>query len=221
MLFHQIRNAPTGAYSYLLGDHESRLALVVDPVDQNLNVVLALAGDLGLEMRYILMTHAHAASAADAIRLRGQAGGEIVTSIACQLVEADRRVGHGDYLTLGDEVVHVVGTPGHTQCSVCYRWRDRLFTGDTLLIGACGDVESADADAGSLFDSVTRRLFMLPPETLIFPGYDACGRTVSTVAEEKAGNPLFSGRNREAFVTMMSAAPHPAPAPAAPSRSRL
>ena len=207
MLFQQIRNAPTGAFSYLLGDRDSRQALVVDPVDQNLNVILALIGDLALDLRYILMTHGHAASAADALRLRAQAGGRIVASIACQILVADQRVDHGDCLPLGDEVIHVIGTPGHTQCSICYRWRDRVFTGDTLLFGACGDVNSADADAGCLFDSVTRRLFMLPPETLVFPGADANGRTVSTIAEEKAGNRLLSGRSREAFVTLMSSAP--------------
>jgi sulfur dioxygenase len=207
MVFHQLRSAQTHAYSYLLGDRESRLALVVDPVADNLDVLMALIGDLDLELRYILMTHGHAPNAAGVVRLRAHCGGQIVASSACQFVEADRQVDHGDCLPLGDEIVHIIATPGHTRCSVCYRWRDRLFTGDTLLIGSCGDAVSKGADPGSLYDSVTRRLFMLPPETLIFPGYDPAGRTVSTMAEEKASNPLFSDRNRESFVTRMSRIP--------------
>lgn len=203
MHFHQVRNTATGAYSYLLGDPESRLALIIDPSDQSLDVLLALMGDLGLRLHYILMTHAHTNSASAALRLHKQANGQIVASAACRVLEADIHVNDGDYLPFGNEVIRIVGTPGHTKCSVCYRWRDRLFTGDTLHIGSCGDVTSAGADAGRLFDSVTQRLFLLPPETLVFPGYDRTGRTVSTIAEEKACNPLLSERNREAFVTHM------------------
>lgn len=204
MLFHQIRSAPTGAYSYLLGDSEHRIALIIDAVPDSLEVLQALTADLGLELRYILLTHAHPGSGRCAVALRARAGGAIVVSQSCGLPEADLRVDHDDHLSFGDEVVHVIGTPGHTRCSVCYRWRDRVFTGDTLLLGGCGQTSLPGGDAGRLFDSVTSRLFMLPPETLVFPAYDPNGRTVSTIAEEKAINPLFSGRSREAFLTQMA-----------------
>ena len=210
MLFQQIRNAPTGAYSYILGDRNRRVGLVIDPVLESQDVLLALIGDLGLELQYILLTHTHPGSDQSAVTLRSCTGGAIVASAACKLPVADMQVNHGEPLAFGDEVVHVIGTPGHTQCSVCYRWRDRLFTGDTLLLGGCGDAVLPGGDPGRLFDSVTSRLFMLPPETLVFPGLDPSGRTVSTIAEEKACNPLFNGRSRDAFVMRMSVAPLPA-----------
>jgi len=204
MLFQQIRNASTGAYSYMLGDSNCRVGLVIDPVLESQDVLLALIGDLGLELHYILLTHTHPDSDQGAVALRSRAGGAIVASTACKLPVADMQVTHGEPLAFGKEVIHVIGTPGHTQCSVCYRWRDRLFTGDTLHLGGCGDAVLPSGDPGRLFDSVTTRLFMLPPETLVFPGLDPNGRTVSTIAEEKACNPFFNGRNRDAFVTQMS-----------------
>ena len=207
MLFQQIRSAPTGDYSYILGDSNCRAGLVIDPVLESQEVLLALIGDLGLELRYILLTHTHPDSDQGAVTLRSRAGGAIVASTACKLPIADMQVTHGEPLAFGDEVIHVIGTPGHTQCSVCYRWRDRLFTGDTLLLGGCGDAVLPGGDPGRLFDSVTTRLFMLPPETLVFPGLDPSGRTVSTIAEEKACNPLFNGRSRDVFVMRMSVAP--------------
>lgn len=85
--------------------------------------------------------------------------GAIVAGAVCKLPEADMQVCHGELLAFGDAVVHVIGTPGHTQCSVCYRWRDRFFTGDILLLGGCGRAVLPGGDPGCLFDSVTTRLF--------------------------------------------------------------
>ncbi|MBU1425124.1 MAG: MBL fold metallo-hydrolase [Gammaproteobacteria bacterium] len=205
MLFQQIRNAPTGAYSYILGDRNTRVGIVIDPVAESQDVLLALIGDLDLDLHLILLTHVHASADQSAAALRSRAGGSIVVGSACNDMQADLRVTHDAHIVFGDEVVHVIGTPGHTPCSVCYRWRDRLFTGDTLLIGSCGDTTLRDGDPGILFDSVVNRLFILPPETLVFPGLDPNGRTVSTIAEEKTSNPCFSSRSRDMFVTQMAA----------------
>jgi len=203
MLFKQIRNAPTGSYAYLLADRDHRIGVVVDPVADSRDVLLALIGDLGLDLRYILLTHLHRETGRSAAALRDRTGSAIVASVACGDPVVDLPVDHGDRLGFGGEAIEVIATPGHTPCSISFCCRDRLFTGDTLLLGSCGDTAQPDADPGRLFVSVTDCLFALPPETLVFPGFDAAGRTVSTIAEERATNPRFAGRSREAFVTLM------------------
>ena len=205
MVFRQIRNTPTGAYSYVLGDSNNRIGIAVDPVEESQDVLLALIGDLGLDLHLILLTGAHPPAARSAVSLRSRTGAAVIAGPDCKHLEADIQVAHGAHLAFGDEVIHVIGTPGNTRCSVCYRWRDRLFTGATLLIGNCTGACVPCEDPGTLFDSVTTKLFALPPETLVYPGLDAKGRTVSTISEEKASNPCFSNRSRDFFVTLMSA----------------
>ena len=90
----------------------------------------------------------------------------------------------------------MLATPGHTPCSVSYLWRDRLFCGDTIEIDGCCE-QTDESNAGQLFDSVTQRIFMLPDETLIFPGHDRGGRSISTVREERSRNRAYNGRSRE------------------------
>ncbi len=113
----------------------------------------------------------------------------------------DASLKHGDRVDFGPEHVRVIATPGHTPGSLSYLWRDRVFTGDSLMIGGCGCTEHPAADPARLYDSVMRRLFTLPGETLVFPHHDRCGRTVSTIAEERETNPAFAQRSRDEFIT--------------------
>ena len=81
---------------------------------------------------------------------------------------------------------------------------DRVFTGDSLLIGGCGRTDFQEGDAGRLFDSIHEKIFSLPPDTLIYPGHDYHGRTVSTVQEEQSSNPrLKRGSDRQTFIDLM------------------
>lgn len=107
---------------------------------------------------------------------------------------------HGDLLSFGSESIQVIATPGHTADSPSYLWRDRLFCGDALALGGCPR-QADDGDPRRIYDSVVDRLFALPAETLVFPGHDAHGRTVSTIGEERTSTPFFLPRWRDAFVT--------------------
>ncbi|MEH1941680.1 MAG: MBL fold metallo-hydrolase [Nostoc sp.] len=97
-----------------------------------------------------------------------------------------------------------IATPGHTDSHMAYLVNDtHLLTGDALFIGGCGRTDFQSGDAGSLYDAVTQKLFTLPDDTLVYPGHDYQGQTVSTIGEEKHWNPRFAGRSRNQFIELM------------------
>ena len=102
----------------------------------------------------------------------------------------------------GNEVVRVLSTPGHTPGCLSYLWRDRLFCGDAFDVGSCcaGDGE---ADPGALFDTLTRRLFTLPEQTLVFPAHPIKGRHVATLGELRARYAPRLQQSRDGFITDM------------------
>lgn len=191
MYFRQFVDTASTAMSYLIADATSGAAVAIDPTaDPCQSLVLkALLAERGLSLELVLLTHTH---------------GEPIDDFATHYPGA-RIVGgplgyDSPLLGFGCESIRVIATPGHTANSLSYLWRDRLFCGDALALGSCPR-QTGDCDPRSMYDSVVDHLFTLPAETLIFPGHDAHGRTVSTIGEERSRNPFFLARSRDAFVT--------------------
>jgi sulfur dioxygenase len=108
-------------------------------------------------------------------------------------------------LQIGEIEIFVLHTPGHTAGCVSYVIGDRVFTGDALLINGCGRTDFQQGDAGMLYDNITQKLFTLPPDTLLYPGHDYNGKTVSTIKQEIATNArLGDGKTRDEFIEIMA-----------------
>jgi glyoxylase-like metal-dependent hydrolase (beta-lactamase superfamily II) len=105
---------------------------------------------------------------------------------------------------LGNEFIQAIHTPGHTAGSISFLWRDRLMTGDALLINGCGRTDFQSGDAGQLYDCITQKLFTLADDTLVYPGHDYNGRRVSNIAQEKASNARLAGKSRDEFIEIMN-----------------
>ena len=201
MYFRQFFDPATSAMSYLLADPAARAAAILDPLGDPCQALVfrALLAEHALDLHLILLTHVHGNALKD-IRstypdVRTVAGVGPVTGVSVAR--------EGDRLHLGREEIRIIATPGHTFHSVSYLWRDRLFCGDALELGGCAASVEGEGDAGQLFDSVTGRLFALADETLVFPGHDFNGRTVSTIGEERRRNPFFQSLNRDAFTAAL------------------
>ncbi|WP_341526050.1 FAD/NAD(P)-binding protein [Nostoc sp. UHCC 0302] len=204
MLFRQLFDKESSTYTYLIGDRSTKSAILVDPVLEQVERDLQILRELGLTLRYCLETHIHADHITGTDRLREATGCLGIVPKNAEATRADRYIGDGNTLQLGSVQIQAIATPGHTNSHMAYLVNGtNLLTGDALFIRGCGRTDFQNGDAGLLYDVVTQKLFTLPDETLVYPGHDYNGQTVSTIGEEKRWNPRFAGRSRSQFVELM------------------
>lgn len=212
MLFRQLFDAESSTYTYLLADQVSQQAILVDPVLEQIERDRQLLHQLNLTLRYCLETHIHADHITSTGQLRAATGCLGIVPENAHAACADRHISHNETLELGDISIRAIATPGHTDSHNAYLANgDRLLTGDALFIRGCGRTDFQSGDPGTLYDSVTQRLFSLPSTTLVYPGHDYRGYTVSTIAEEMQWNPRFAGRTRQDFIQFMNSLNLPNP----------
>ncbi|HEY0562299.1 MAG TPA: MBL fold metallo-hydrolase [Methylophilus sp.] len=202
-MFKQLFDRESSTYTYLIADDATQQAVLIDPVDHHIDQYLNLIQTLGLQLIYCLETHVHADHVTASGKLRQLLGLQTAVGQQCGATSADIQLNHGDQIVFGTQSILVLATPGHTPGSVSYLWQDKVFSGDALLINGCGRTDFQGGDAGTLYDSITQRLFSLPDETLVYPGHDYQGRRVSSIAQEKAINPRLAGKTRDEFMTIM------------------
>jgi len=204
MLFKQLFDVESSTLTYLIADTASSEALLIDPVDTQIDTYKALLKEYGLALKYSLETHVHADHITASGLLRRELNCKTAVSQQCDPQNADIKITDWDKFQLGDEETIIArATPGHTKGSVSFLWRDRVFTGDSLLINGCGRTDFQGGDAGSLYDSITNLLFNLPDETLVYPGHDYKGFRVSSIGQEKLSNPRLAGKRRTDFIEIM------------------
>jgi glyoxylase-like metal-dependent hydrolase (beta-lactamase superfamily II) len=201
MHFHTI--ADGGCRSYLIGCPETGIAAVIDPLLGQVDRTLALVTREGLSLRYVIETHTHADHFTAARAVRERTGARIAMHALSRAEDVDLRIEDGHQLVLGKLRVLVLHTPGHTADSVCLAVEDRVFTGDTLLIGGTGRTDLPSGDPEALYDSLFGKLLLLPDETLVFPAHDYLGKGHTTIGAEKAGNRRLQHHERDDFVAMM------------------
>ena len=208
MLFKQLFDQDTWTYTYLLADPGSREAIIIDPVVERVDRDLKLIAELGLDLVYTLDTHVHADHITGSGKLREKTGALSGVAAVAKVTCVDHNLEHGDVLRFGRYALEVRSTPGHTDGCLTFvveaNGQTLAFTGDALFIRGCGRTDFQQGDAATLYRSVHGQIFSLPDDTLIYPGHDYRGHTVSTVTEEKAHNPRLNTDITEAgFIAIM------------------
>jgi glyoxylase-like metal-dependent hydrolase (beta-lactamase superfamily II)/rhodanese-related sulfurtransferase len=201
MVFEQI--ATGGCQSYLIGCDKTCVAALIDPELSQIDHYLALATRDGVRIRYLIDTHTHADHFSATKELARQLDVPVVMHRASPAPFVDMRIGDGEMVVLGKLRLQALHTPGHTADSMCLQVEDRVFTGDTLLIGGTGRTDLPSGSPEALYDSLFNRLLHLDPALQVYPAHDYKGRSHSTIADEIATNPRLQKRDRGEFVEMM------------------
>lgn len=197
--------------TYLVGCGETRKAILIDPDLLHTDRYLAMLAYRDLTLEATVDTHTHADHSMAAFGLHDLTGSRIVMSLFASAPSVTHHVDDGDIVEVGKLRFKVLHTPGHTPDSISLYGEGMVFSGDVLLIRGTGRADFQGGDAGIQYDSITKKLFTLPDETLLYPAHDYRGNTVSTIGAEKKLNPRVAGRTREEYVALMNSIQFPLP----------
>jgi len=216
MLFRQLFEPQSSAYTYLIACERTREAALIDPVLETVERDLELIEALRLSLRLTIETHIHADHVTGASRLRGRTGCQCAAPEKSGARHVDLAVREGEAIRIGTLELQPLYTPGHTDDHHSYYLArpgcGRVFTGDALLIDGCGRTDFQNGDSATLYRSVHEKIFALPPDTVVYPGHDYQQRHVSSVAQERERNPrLGAGKSIEEFTEIMAALDLPRP----------
>ena len=211
MIFRHFFDPQSSSYTYLVGRRSGGEALLIDPVLEQVPRYLDVLRHLDLKLTKAVDTHLHADHVTGLGKLRRMTGCRTAMAAPTRCTPVDIRLRDGELIKVDGLALRAVHTPGHTPDSLCLVMRDRVFTGDTLLIGATGRTDFQGGDAAAQHDALFNRLLTMPDETLVYPGHDYKGRWVSSIGEERRSNPRLQAPTREAYVGIMAGLDLPRP----------
>jgi glyoxylase-like metal-dependent hydrolase (beta-lactamase superfamily II)/rhodanese-related sulfurtransferase len=211
MIFRQLFDSTSGTYTYLLASRPGGEALIIDPVLEKVDRYIQLVNELDLRLVKAVDTHLHADHITGLGALRDRTHCVTVMGERSKVDVVSMRLSEGDKLTIEGVGLDVLYTPGHTDDSYSFLMRDRVFTGDTLLIRGTGRTDFQNGDPRAQYDSIFNKLLRFPDETMIFPAHDYKGETVSTIGEEKRFNPRLRVKSVNEYVELMNSLNLPDP----------
>jgi hydroxyacylglutathione hydrolase len=194
----------------VIGDEQTREAMVIDPGD-DVEQVLDLIRKHNLQVKQIVITHAHIDHVGGAMKLRAATGAPVLLNqndyallkmldvqaawlgmAAPEKIEIDQGIGQADTVKAGSLVGQVLHTPGHTEGSICLYFpaETMLIAGDTLFAGSIGRTDLPGGSFEKILHSLHDRVLALPDETLVVPGHGPLTR----IGEERESNPFLVKR---------------------------
>jgi glyoxylase-like metal-dependent hydrolase (beta-lactamase superfamily II) len=211
VIFRQLFDPASSTYTYLIASRSGGEALIIDPVLEKVDHYLRLVRQLDLRLVKAADTHLHADHITGLGALRDRTRCVTVMGEESRADVISMRLADGEKLTIEGLVLETVYTPGHTSDSYSFVMGDRVFTGDTLLIGGTGRTDFQNGNARAEYDSIFGRLLKLPDGTLVYPAHDYKGDTVSTIGEERAFNPRLQVKSADEYADLMNSLHLPDP----------
>lgn len=203
MLFRQLFDHESYTYTYLLAQDYGCEAILIDPVLERVDHYMRLLDEMHLKLAKVIDTHVHADHITAAAELRDRTRCITVMGEESSVDSVSQRISDGEIVAIEGVSLTALHTPGHTDDSYCFLMNDRVFTGDTLLIRGTGRTDFQSGSASDEHSSIINKLMTLPDDTLVYPGHDYKGDTVSTIGEERCHNPRLNIGDKAAFVELM------------------
>ena len=217
LYFKQIEIGPMHNYVYLVGSTETREAAVVDAA-WDIDEILRIAAQDEMEITHALVTHTHpdhvgggfaGIEIAGATELLDRCKAKVVVHKAeaefikglssSDMIKSD----NGDKVDVGGLEIQLMHTPGHTPGSQCFLVDDRVVSGDTLFIDACGRVDFPGGNPEQMYYSLTQKLMTLPDDMILFPGHNYAPLKHATMGEQKRTNPYLRFSTLKQFLAAM------------------
>lgn len=224
MIFRPFLYFDTGCASYVFGCTTAGQGAVVDPQERDVDVYVAFAESKGLRITHVIDTHVHADHRSGGRALAARTGAAYCLHRSADVAFPFEPLDDGRTLELGNTIIRVLHTPGHTPESICLLVSDLrrgpepwfVCTGDTLFVGAVGRPDLPGRtfeNASELYESITGKLLPLPDAVEVYPahfsgsvcGAGMSGKPVTTLGFERRWNPLLS-LGREEFVAKVGGA---------------
>ncbi|VDO85805.1 unnamed protein product [Heligmosomoides polygyrus] len=194
----------SSTYTYILGCGSTRKAVIIDPVMETAHRDAQVIRDLDLDLIYGLNTHVHADHVTGTGVLKSAFPSMKSVLSTHSGGKADHFVKDGDKIKFGHECLEVRTTPGHTDGCISFISHPHrmVFTGDALLIRACGRTDFQQGNARTLYRSIWDKIFTLPDDFIVYVGHNYDGLLQTSIGEEKRLNPRLT-KSEEEFVGIM------------------
>ena len=204
MIFEQLFDNKSSTYTYILSSGKGREALIIDPVLDNTEQYLNLLDKLELRLVKVIDTHIHADHITGLNELSQRTKCTKIMGDKSKSEVVDLRVKENENVDIDNINLKVMYTPGHTDCSYSFLMKDRIFTGDTLLINGTGRTDFQNGDPYQSYDSIFNKILKLPDNTLVFPAHDYNGKKSSTIQNERENNPRLQVSSASEYADIMN-----------------
>ena len=204
MIFEQLFDNKSSTYTYVISSGEGREALIIDPVIEHTEEYLKILEKLKLKLVKVIDTHIHADHITGLNELSKRTNCTKIMGEQSKSEVVDLKIKEDDKIEIDKIEIKAIYTPGHTDCSYSFLMKDRIFTGDTLLINGTGRTDFQNGSAKIQYESLFNKILKLPEKTLVFPAHDYNGKKFSTIGDEKNNNPRLQVDNVEEYIEIMN-----------------
>ena len=204
MIFNQFFDTVSSTFTYLISSGKGREALIIDPVLDNTKDYIFLLKKLELKLVKVIDTHIHADHVSGLKELQHQTDCAVLMGEQSPSEVITMRVKDNEKIKIENIELTSMYTPGHTDCSYSFLMKDRIFTGDTLLINGTGRTDFQNGNPIDQYHSLFNRILKLPEKTLVFPAHDYKGKKVSTIGDEKKNNPRLKVETPDQYAEIMN-----------------